>query len=90
LDPAQRFATVGLDDWTLTEANGVSYNGLTIVGTGLHDGINGAWVATIPEPSTLGLAVIAGLGSWRFVLGESRFEPYASAFRLMSRSAAGR
>jgi hypothetical protein len=62
LDPAQRFATVGLDGWTLTEANGVSYDGLTIVGTGLHFGITEAWVATIPEPSTLGLAVIAGLG----------------------------
>jgi probable HAF family extracellular repeat protein len=52
----------GLEGWTLTEANGVSYDGLTVVGTGIHNGVTEAWVATIPEPSTLGLAVVAGLG----------------------------
>jgi probable HAF family extracellular repeat protein len=49
----------GLDGWTLTEANGVSYDGLTVVGTGVHNGITEAWVATIPEPSTLMLLSLA-------------------------------
>jgi uncharacterized membrane protein len=48
----------GLDDWLLTEANGVSYDGQTIVGTGIHNGVTEAWVATIPEPSTIVLAVL--------------------------------
>jgi uncharacterized membrane protein len=52
----------GLDDWLLTEAQGVSADGLTIVGTGVHNGVTEAWVATIPEPSTLGLVFVAGLG----------------------------
>jgi uncharacterized membrane protein len=53
----------GLDDWTLTEARGVSYDGLTIVGTGVHGGITEAWVATIPEPPTVLLfaAALAGV-----------------------------
>jgi probable HAF family extracellular repeat protein len=51
-----------LDGWTLTEARGVSHDGLTIVGSGVHNGIGEAWVATIPEPSTIVLAVIAGAG----------------------------
>jgi hypothetical protein len=53
----------GLDGWTLTEANGVSSDGLTIVGTGTHDGITEAWVATIPEPSTIILATLAAAAS---------------------------
>jgi probable HAF family extracellular repeat protein len=52
----------GLDGWTLTEARGVSWDGLTIVGTGAHNGVTEAWVATIPEPATVVLAVVAALG----------------------------
>jgi uncharacterized membrane protein len=51
----------GLDGWTLTEARGVSWDGQTIVGTGIHDGVTEAFVATIPEPSTLLLAALAVL-----------------------------
>jgi probable HAF family extracellular repeat protein len=50
---------MGFDEWTLTEANGVSYDGLTIVGTGIHNGVTEAWVATIPEPDTILLAALA-------------------------------
>jgi probable HAF family extracellular repeat protein len=51
-----------LDGWTLNVARGVSYDGLTIVGTGIHNGVSEAWVATIPEPSTLvlGALLLAG------------------------------
>jgi probable HAF family extracellular repeat protein len=47
----------GLEGWMLTEARGVSWDGLTIVGTG--DG--GGWVATIPESSTIVLAILAAV-----------------------------
>ena len=39
---------VTLPNWTLTEADGVSANGQVIVGTGLHNGIQEAWWASIP------------------------------------------
>jgi probable HAF family extracellular repeat protein len=42
-----------LDGWTLREALGVSADGLTIVGWGLHNNTEEAWVVTIPEPSSL-------------------------------------
>jgi probable HAF family extracellular repeat protein len=52
----------GLDltGWTLSEARGVSDDGLTIVGRGTNPGgdLEG-WIAVIPEPST---AALLGLG----------------------------
>jgi len=53
---------LGLDisGWTLTEAVGVSADGMTIVGTGYHNGVQGGWIAVIPEPGT-GLLVAGGL-----------------------------
>jgi hypothetical protein len=53
----------GLEGWTLTEARGVSWDGLTVVGTGVHNGVTEAWVATIPEPSTVALALVATLAA---------------------------
>jgi hypothetical protein len=50
-----------LDGWTLTRAEGISPDGLTIVGAGGHNGRLEAWVATIPEPSTMVLGIIAVL-----------------------------
>jgi probable HAF family extracellular repeat protein len=51
----------GLDltGWTLQYVNGISADGRTIVGTGRHSGRDEAWIATIPEPSSL---VLLGLG----------------------------
>jgi probable HAF family extracellular repeat protein len=52
----------GLDltGWRLTDAYGISPNGLTIVGTGINpDGYQEAYMATIPEPATV---VLVGLG----------------------------
>ena len=51
----------GLDltGWTLSNATGVSADGLTIVGTGTHDGITEAFIAVIPSPGALGLLAIA-------------------------------
>jgi hypothetical protein len=52
----------GLDlaGWHLTEANGISADGLTIVGTGISpSGDQEAWIAHIPEPATLTLSLFA-------------------------------
>jgi probable HAF family extracellular repeat protein len=55
----------GLDltGWRLTDAYGISPNGLTIVGTGINpDGYQEAYMATIPEPASAFLLIIgAGL-----------------------------
>jgi uncharacterized membrane protein len=54
----------GLDltGWTLISANGISADGLTIVGSGINpDGNPEAWIVTIPEPSCLVLFSLAGL-----------------------------
>jgi probable HAF family extracellular repeat protein len=54
----------GLDltGWTLGVANGLSADGLTVVGYGTNpQGNEEAWIATIPEPATICLFGIAGL-----------------------------
>jgi uncharacterized membrane protein len=48
-----------LDGWELTSTTGVSHDGRTIVGSGIHEGRLQAWVATIPEPSTIVLVMLA-------------------------------
>lgn len=52
-----------LNGWTLSRANGVSADGLTIVGDGIDPrGFDEAWIAHIPEPSSLAaIGVLAGL-----------------------------
>jgi len=56
---------VDLTGWKLTDATGISFDGLTIVGTGINpSGDFEAWIVTIPEPGTaatiaLGLASLA-------------------------------
>jgi uncharacterized membrane protein len=53
----------GLDlaGWTLTSVEGVSADGRTVVGSGVNPaGNQEAWIATIPEPSTIILALLAG------------------------------
>jgi probable HAF family extracellular repeat protein len=50
---------IDLTGWTLTTATGVSDDGLTFVGTGTNpSGNTEAWIATIPEPSSLVLAAL--------------------------------
>jgi len=50
---------VELTSWTLTSAQAISADGLTIAGIGTNPaGKTEAWVATIPEPSTFALAAL--------------------------------
>jgi len=52
--------TTNLTGWTLTAAQGISANGNTIVGYGRNPaGQSEAWIATVPEPSSVVLALIA-------------------------------
>ena len=53
----------GLDltNWTLTQATGISADGLTMIGFGTNpDGFTEGWIATIPEPS---IVLLLGMGS---------------------------
>jgi probable HAF family extracellular repeat protein len=52
-----------LDGWNLGDAEGITPDGLTIVGTGIDpSGSTQAWVATIPEPDSILLAALAAAG----------------------------
>ncbi len=59
------YKTSSISGWSLDAATGVSADGTTIVGNG-YDGIDGGWMATLPEPST---GVLAAFGflvvAWR-------------------------
>jgi probable HAF family extracellular repeat protein len=44
---------IDLSDWTLLSATGVSAEGCTVVGDGLHGSESEAWIATLPKPSRL-------------------------------------
>jgi uncharacterized membrane protein len=49
-----------VQNWVLYAATGVSADGTTIVGVGFNpDGWTEAWIATIPEPTTLGFFLLA-------------------------------
>jgi probable HAF family extracellular repeat protein len=54
----------GLDltGWAyLTGASGISDDGLTIIGSGSHNGVSQAWIAHIPEPTTLVFTLVGVL-----------------------------
>jgi probable HAF family extracellular repeat protein len=53
---------LGLDltGWDLRTATGISADGMTIIGDGVNNGVEQAWIAVIPEPGT-GLLVMTGL-----------------------------
>jgi probable HAF family extracellular repeat protein len=53
---------LALDGWHLSQATGVSADGLTIVGTGTNpQGLNEAWIARLPDPATFLLVGFGGL-----------------------------
>jgi probable HAF family extracellular repeat protein len=52
-----------LTGWTLTQAWGVSNEGPTIVGRGMHNGVEEAFYAVLPEPATLGLLALGGIAA---------------------------
>lgn len=59
---------LGLDltGWDLLNAHGVSDDGLTIVGWGIHpDGDREAWRAVVPEPGTPALLALGGVAVLR-------------------------
>lgn len=65
---------VNLTGRSLTSAEGISADGRTIVGTGVNPaGNQEAWVATIPEPSTLAFA-LSGAGAllWLYSRAKGR------------------
>jgi probable HAF family extracellular repeat protein len=67
------YGATNLDGWLLTEARGVSSDGGTVVGTAISPaGVRQAFVATIPEPSTLVLAALAATGLVSFRRSKSR------------------
>ncbi|MCI0638820.1 MAG: hypothetical protein L0Y70_07080 [Gemmataceae bacterium] len=58
--------------WTLTSAEGISADGRTIVGTGVNPaGNQEAWLATIPEPSTVAFSA-SGVGALLWFYRRSR------------------
>lgn len=65
-------ATLGVDltGWTLSDATGISDDGLTIVGVGTNpSGVVQGWVAVVPEPGT---ALLMGLGLAGLAAGKRR------------------
>ncbi|HJS09374.1 MAG TPA: hypothetical protein VJ809_17025 [Pirellulales bacterium] len=66
-------AGIDLDGWLLSEATGASDDGLTIVGYGTHNGVQQAFVATIPEPSSIVLAAFAVAGIVCFVRSKRKW-----------------
>ena len=57
-----------LQGWNLTHATGVSADGNTIVGFGMGPRGQEAWIATIPEPSTLALTAFAVVGLFAYLM----------------------
>jgi hypothetical protein len=55
-------AGLGLDlaGWDLRTATGISADGSMIIGDGVNNGVEQAWIAVIPEPGT-GLLLMTGL-----------------------------
>ena len=67
----------GLDlgEWDrLNTVRAISADGLTIAGGGYHNGISEAWIARVPEPTTLTFLLVGGI----FITRTSRRCPAVS------------
>lgn len=53
---------IDLAGWTLNDATGISADGFTIVGNGVHNNHVEAWIATIPEPCSISLMLVGVAG----------------------------
>lgn len=52
---------VDLSGWYLMTTTGISFDGTTIVGAGIYNGVERGWVVTVPAPGALGLLSVAGI-----------------------------
>jgi uncharacterized membrane protein len=63
----------GLAGWKLSIATAISADGQTVVGYGINpSGLTEAWIATVPEPSTLVLSAGAAMGLGLVTLSRRR------------------
>lgn len=56
---------VDLTGWTLTTTTGLSFDGTTIVGAGMYDGVERGWLVTIPSPGAACLLCLGGVAMSR-------------------------
>lgn len=52
---------VDLTGWSLSVTTGISFDGTTIVGAGMYEGVERGWIVTVPAPGAAGLLGVAGL-----------------------------
>lgn len=58
----QNMLGIDLSDWQFISARGISDDGSTIIGFGRHqNGDEEAWIAVLPEPTTLALLAVGGI-----------------------------
>lgn len=76
---------ISLQGWTLEEASGISSDGRTIVGWGIRpDGLQTAYLVTVPEPESYRIALFSLLGSLCWASGSRPFRRLFPGLRLLA------